>query len=55
MNGKLDANLRKLKFFLLVKPAVKFINLQISEILNTDTNRSFTIPFRVMYIYLRYT
>ena len=39
----------------LVKKAVKFRNLQISKILNTNTNRIFPIPFKVMYISLRYT
>ena len=39
----------------LVKAAVKFRNLQISKILNTDTNKIFPIPFKVMYISLRYT
>ena len=40
---------------LLVKVAVKFRVLQISKILNTDTNRVFPIPFKVMYVSLRYT
>ena len=39
----------------LVKMDVKFRNLQISKILNTDTNRIFPIPFKVMYILLGYT
>ena len=39
----------------LVKKAVKFRNLQIIRILNTDKNRIFPIPFKVMYISLRYT
>ena len=39
----------------LVKTAVKFRNLKISKVLNTDTNRIFLIPFKVMYISLRYT
>ena len=38
----------------LVKVTVKFRNLQISKILNTDTNRIFPIPFKVMYVTLRH-
>ena len=53
-HGKLNANFGKLNFFL-VKAAVKFRNLQISKVLNTDTNRIFPIPFKVMCISLRYT
>ena len=30
-------------------------NLQISKVIDTDTNRIFPIPFKVMHIYLRYT
>ena len=40
---------------LLVKVAVNFRVLQSSKILNTDTNRTFPIPFKVKYISLRYT
>ena len=40
---------------LLVKVAMKFRVLQISKILNTNTNRIFPIPFKLMYISLRYT
>ena len=40
---------------LLVKVGVKFRDLQISKILNTDTNRIFPIPFKLKYISLRYT
>ena len=40
---------------LLVKVAVKFRVLQISKILNTNTNRIFPIPFKLKYISLRYT
>ena len=32
----------------------KFIYLQISKILNTDTNRIFPIPFKVKYMFLRH-
>ena len=39
----------------LVKMAMKFKNLQISKFLNTETNRIFSISFKVMYISLRYT
>ena len=45
----------KLSKLLLVKAAVKFRVLQISKILNTDTNRIFPIPFKLKYISLRYT
>ena len=38
----------------LVKAAVKFRVLQISKILNTDINRIFPIPFKLMYTSLRY-
>ena len=38
-----------------MKAAVKFRVLQISKILNTDTNRIFPIPFKLKYISLRYT
>ena len=38
-----------------MKAAVKFRNLQISKILNTDINRIFPITFKVKYISLRYT
>ena len=41
--------------FFLVEAAVKFRNLQISKILNTDTNIIFPISFEVMYISLRNT
>ena len=41
--------------FFLVNAAMKFRNLQIRKILNTDTNRIFPIPFKVMGISLRYT
>ena len=41
-------------FIFLVKAAVKFRNLQINKILNTDANRIFPIPFKVMYVSLRY-
>ena len=44
----------KILFYFLVKTAVKFRILQISEILNTDTNRIFPITFQVMYISLKY-
>ena len=37
-------------FFFLVKTAVKFRNLQISKILNTDTNIIFPVPFKVTYM-----
>ena len=43
----------KVQIFLVIK-AVKFRNLQISNILTTDANIIFPIPFKVMYIYLRY-
>ena len=49
---KLCANSGK---FFLVKATVKFWNLQLSKILNTDTNRIFPTPFNVMYISLRYS
>ena len=39
----------------LVKVAVKFKVLQISKILNIDTNRIFPPPFKLMHISLRYT
>ena len=39
----------------LVKAAVKFRDLQVSKILNTDTNTIFPIASKVMYISLRYT
>ena len=32
----------------------KFMYLQISKILNTDTNRIFPIPFKVKYMFLRH-
>ena len=38
-----------------MKAAVKFRVLQISKILNTYMNRVFPIPFKLMYISLRYT
>ena len=44
--------LEKLNF--LEKTAVKFRNLHISKILNTDTNRVFPVPFKVMHISLSY-
>ena len=53
LTRKIECKLWKVQFFL-VKAAVKFRNLQISKILNTDTNRVFPIPFKVMYISLRY-
>ena len=34
--------------------AVKFKDLQISKIRNTNTNRIFPISFKVMYIYFRF-
>ena len=34
--------------------AVKFRILQISKILNTDVNKIFAIPFKAMYVSLRY-
>ena len=37
----------------LVKKAVKFRNLQISKIFNIDINRTFAIPFKIMYISLK--
>ena len=37
------------------KTVVKFRNLEISKILSTNTNRIFPIPFKVVYIFLRYT
>ena len=49
---KLYVNFGKLIF--LGKTAMKFRNLQISKILNTDTNRNFPVPFKVIYISLRY-
>ena len=36
--------------FFLVKTAVKFRNLQISKVLNTDANTIIPIPFKVKYI-----
>ena len=39
----------------LVKAAVKFRNLQMSKILNINTNRIFPIPFKIMYISLKFT
>ena len=36
------------------KVAVRFRNLQVSKILNTDKNRILPILFKVMYISLRY-
>ena len=50
---KLNANFGKFNF--LGKVAVKFRNLQINKILKTDTNGIFPVPFKVMYISLRYT
>ena len=50
LHGKLYANYRKFKF--LVKTAVKFRNLRISKVLNTDTNRIFPILFKITYISL---
>ena len=44
-----------LESFFLVETAVKFRSLQISKILNTDTNRIFPVPFKVMYTSLSYT
>ena len=38
----------------LVKAAVKFKNLQIIKILNTNADKIFPIPFEIMYISLRY-
>ena len=34
---------------------VQFRNLKISKIFNTDANRVFPIPFKVMFIPLGYT
>ena len=42
------------KFIFLVKMAEKVRNLKISKTPNTDTNRILLIPFKVMYISLRY-
>ena len=39
----------------LLKMAAEFKNLQISKFLNTDANRSFPVPSKVMYISFRYT
>ena len=47
--------MQTLESFFLVKTFLEFGNLQISKILNTDTNRIFPIPFKFMYISLRYT
>ena len=47
--------MQTLESFFLVKTSLKFRNLQISKILNTDTNRIFPIPFKFMYISLIYT
>ena len=67
MNGKLSWMYyteisfltRKIVFKLwkkfLSEDGVKFRNLQISKILTSDTNGKFPIPFKVMYICLRYT
>ena len=46
---------RKFNIFFLVKMVVKFRTLQVSKVLGTDTSRIFQIPFKVMYISLRYT
>ena len=51
--GKIVCYFWKVYFF--VKMAVKFRNLQISIILNTDTNRIFPISFKFRHISLRYT
>ena len=51
---KLNANFGNFIFFT-VKAAVKFSVLKISKLLNTDTKRIFPIPFKFMYISLRYT
>ena len=48
---KIECKLRKF----LLKVVVKFRVLQISKILNTDTNKIFPIPFKLKYISLRYT
>ena len=47
-HGKLNANFGSFNF--LVKVTVKFRDLQISKIVNTETNRIFSVPFKVMYI-----
>ena len=41
--------------YFLVKTTVKFRNLQISKIRNSDTNEVFPIPLKLMYKSLRYT
>ena len=51
-NGKLYANLGK--FFFLVKKAVKFKNLHISRILNTDTNNFFKFLSSIVHFYETY-
>ena len=43
------------KVYFFVKTSVKFRSLQIGKIVNTNTDRIFPIPFKVMQIYLRYT
>ena len=43
-------NAKFFKLFFLVKEAVRFSVLQISKILNTDTNIIFPIPFKLMCI-----
>ena len=48
----MNANFGNFNF--LVKAVMKFRVLQISKIFNTDTNRIFPIPFKLMYISLRY-
>ena len=53
-HGILYANFGKLESFL-VKMAAKFKNLQICKILNSDTDRIFPIPFKVVDMSLRYT
>ena len=52
LTWKIVFKLLKVIFF--VKAAGKFRNLQINKVLNTDTNRVFPVPFKVMYISLRY-
>ena len=44
----------KVYILILEKTIVKFRNLQISKILNTNTKRIFQILFKVMHISLRY-
>ena len=42
--------LKILIFFSLVKTTMKFRNLEICKIFNTDANRDFPTPFKIMYI-----